>query len=223
MKTCPTVAELAASKLRVKCSYETVRAVWLAETSEGLAAALPEAAAFTKYLEAHRTFEDAQRVILSDVTGLEIRLYGWLGDEVYAFATRSRANVPTIVLIGNALHVMKGSEMPHRQNRSTEVQTMTPDIQTKIRLAKAFGTLIQEALTRHQFNTVLDRNKSESDDGVCHSHDFCDANMYMLEAFEAELGRKPSFLDGTDDAAENLDLAVWNDAWAIAKAADFFC
>jgi hypothetical protein len=89
-------------------------------------------------------------------------------------------------------------------------------IQDKIRLAREFGTMIQEAFTRQQFNIMLDRNKAEpAESGVCHTHDFCDANMYMHEAFEKTFGREP---DTNDDS----DLESWNDAWAIAKAADFF-
>ena len=93
------------------------------------------------------------------------------------------------------------------------------DIAKKIELAREFGSLLQEELTSAQFREAIYLNKVEAVLGVCHSHDFCDANMVMLAAFEKIMGKQPSFLDGEEDAAE---LELWNDAWAIAKAADFF-
>ena len=90
----------------------------------------------------------------------------------------------------------------------------------KIKLARAFGSDMQAALSPRQFRTMCDANKAEPEDsGVCHSHDYVDANMVMLAAFEATFGREPAFLS---DSNKTVDLVLWNDAWAIAKAADFF-
>lgn len=92
-------------------------------------------------------------------------------------------------------------------------------INEKIRLARAFGDKVQE-LSRHDFRQAVDRNKAEEwDSDICHSHDFCDANMLMLEAFVSVVGRNPDFLE---DASKSEDIELWGDAWAIAKAADFF-
>lgn len=88
-------------------------------------------------------------------------------------------------------------------------------IQTKIALARAFSAKLQEDLTASQVRQMIDLNKCEASDSICHSHDFCDANMPMSDAFEAIVGRQ---IDMDADA----DLDLWNDAWAIAKAADFF-
>lgn len=92
---------------------------------------------------------------------------------------------------------------------------MTADINTKIKLARKFGSLIQEGFTTQQFRIMLDRNKAETDDAVCHTHDFCDANMYMAEAFQTVIGREP-------DVSDEADAELWSDAWSIAKAAEFF-
>ncbi|TGT90867.1 MULTISPECIES: hypothetical protein [unclassified Mesorhizobium] len=93
-------------------------------------------------------------------------------------------------------------------------------IQEKIKLARAFGSLIQGELSPRQFRAMCDANKAEPEDsGVCHSHDYVDANMTMLAAFQATFNRDPAFLS---DSEETADLQLWNDAWAIAKAADFF-
>ncbi|RWX70431.1 hypothetical protein EN780_03285 [Mesorhizobium sp. M4B.F.Ca.ET.089.01.1.1] len=93
-------------------------------------------------------------------------------------------------------------------------------IQEKIKLARAFGSKMQEVLSTREFRAMCDANKAEPEDsGVCHSHDYVDANMTMHEAFLETFGREPAFLNDSEDTA---DLELWNDAWSIAKAADFF-
>lgn len=87
----------------------------------------------------------------------------------------------------------------------------------KVRLAREFGSKVQEELSRADFRAVLELNRNDST--ACHTHDFCDANMVMLEAFKVTFEREPEFLTNPDETA---DLALWNDAWQIAKAAEFF-
>lgn len=87
----------------------------------------------------------------------------------------------------------------------------------KIRLAREFGSKVQEELSRADFRAVLELNRNDS--AACHTHDFCDANMLMLDAFKVTFEREPAFLTNPQEAA---DLALWNDAWQIAKAAEFF-
>lgn len=84
-----------------------------------------------------------------------------------------------------------------------------------IDIARQFCTNIQEALTRDQFWQMIERNKCESDNRICHSHDFCDANVLLAEAFAKVMKRE---LDTQSDA----DLRLWSEAWAIAKEADFY-
>ena len=63
--------------------------------------------------------------------------------------------------------------------------------------------------------------KVESAQGyICHSHDFCDANVYMAEAFEHVIGRNV-FLpcDTNDDGIIESDCRTMNEAWSIAKRA----
>lgn len=90
------------------------------------------------------------------------------------------------------------------------------DIKQAIALARAFSEDIQASLTPREFQEVLDRNAAETNEGVCHTHDFLDANMAMSDAFVALTGHE---VDGNDDA----DVDLWNAAWDIAKAAKFFC
>lgn len=95
---------------------------------------------------------------------------------------------------------------------------MTTNHQTTIisDLAHAFSDVLKEWLSQDQLRTVIHLNTSGVySELVCASHDFCDANMAMLEAFIRVLGREPMI---NDDA----DLGLWNSAWAMAKAASFF-
>lgn len=91
-------------------------------------------------------------------------------------------------------------------------------IQEKIGLAREFSTHLRFELSDEQLKETVRRNaEDESKYGadICHSHDFCDANMVMLQAWQEFFGQEP---DLNDDA----DIAIWGDAWAIAKASDFF-
>lgn len=86
----------------------------------------------------------------------------------------------------------------------------------KVKLAKVFGSEVQAALSRAEFREMTDANKAEPDDSdVCHTHDYCDANELMISAFKTVEGRNPV-------SASPRDAELINDAWAIAKAADFF-
>lgn len=66
------------------------------------------------------------------------------------------------------------------------------------------------------FVTIRQRNATPAyQSGACASHDFCDANMVMLEAWEAVMGReyfRPDF-DGTTDESDTMG-AAWD--WARA-------
>lgn len=63
---------------------------------------------------------------------------------------------------------------------------------------------------------------------VCASHDYCDANVFMAEAFEAVTLKAPvsSFetdaqgnaIDPEEEKQANIDSALWSEAWGIAKA-----
>lgn len=95
---------------------------------------------------------------------------------------------------------------------------MSITLQEKIGLAQLFSLKLHKAITAEEMRTVLARNNAQADmvnDPVCHSHDFCDANMVMFEAWQEMFGGDP---DTMDDA----DLAIWSEAWTIAKAANFF-
>lgn len=82
------------------------------------------------------------------------------------------------------------------------------------KIADAFRSVLRSWLTESQLVEVDRRNKAESNPAICHSHDFCDANMAMLEAVERLIGRDMNI--GDDD-----DNALFNDAWTQAQADGF--
>lgn len=88
-------------------------------------------------------------------------------------------------------------------------------INDAVAVAREFGHLMQAELSPAEFRQMIDRNKAEMSPGVCHSHDFCDANMIMFEACKKIKGDE--FFPNTDENA-----ALWNEAWEIAIEADFY-
>ena len=94
------------------------------------------------------------------------------------------------------------------------------------RLAAAFSAIVREDLADH-LGEIRRRNREDyADDTCCATHDFCDANMLMLDAITAQLGHEPRYLDGTDekgdfDAGQTAEIELWNAAWALAKESEF--
>jgi hypothetical protein len=83
------------------------------------------------------------------------------------------------------------------------------------RLARAFSRVLGEWLTRSERFLTLRDNARETDKQICHSHDHCDANMAMLEAFTEVLGYEMNC--ASEDTA-----GLANDAWAMAKVNRFW-
>jgi hypothetical protein len=85
-------------------------------------------------------------------------------------------------------------------------------------LARAFATVLREWLTADEMAQVIEGNKT-APEGVCCSHDFCDANMAMDEAFTRVTGR--TYPLGEEGPQQKADNALWNEAWDIAIATEF--
>jgi len=90
-------------------------------------------------------------------------------------------------------------------------------------LAHEFSRILRKWLTEDEIAEVIARNKADrrrrqtaqlADPAVCASHDFCDANMAMYEAFENIAGH-------TVDPQNPADVSMWNKAWSMAKASGF--
>ena len=83
-------------------------------------------------------------------------------------------------------------------------------------IAEAFRKIISEWLDEKTVKAIDSENKSNSD-GTCATHNFCDANMAMMEAFEG-FGIDPL---PEDDAEREAMTDLWNRAWNIAKEQGF--
>lgn len=87
-------------------------------------------------------------------------------------------------------------------------------------IAHAFATRVRLALSRDELRQVVDRNASEPAAMVCHSHDFVDSNVLMLNAF-ADAGLREPTNDTLNEAQVAAALALWKQAWSLAKAQQF--
>lgn len=87
------------------------------------------------------------------------------------------------------------------------------------RLANEFSSVLRCWLTREEMREVQTRNASMTYTNCCASHDFCDANMAMWEAFRVVFGRESDV--GGDSKESEADIAIWNCAWDRAKKQGF--
>lgn len=95
--------------------------------------------------------------------------------------------------------------------RLTEAQLEL--MQEAILLAVAFHKLVREALAEH-LEEIDRRNAAIENKNVCATHDFCDANMLMDEAFTERTGHEV-------DAEDKDDTLLWSAAWTIAAGHGF--
>lgn len=82
------------------------------------------------------------------------------------------------------------------------------DVQT---LAKVFSAVLKEWLTDEQFQEMKDWNGRNRDNPCCASHDYCDANMAMVEA----LIQHGTMKSHGDDPLIHKELM--NAAWTHAR------
>lgn len=94
-------------------------------------------------------------------------------------------------------------------------------------LAVEFGRVLRRWLTPTQVSLANTRNAGAyKNTGACASHDFCDANMAMAEAFDT-FGLPTTIdlpeSDGDFDAGRDGESAsvIWNNAWTKAKDSKF--
>lgn len=80
-------------------------------------------------------------------------------------------------------------------------------------LCEKFVEKLIEEIGVKKVGEVRRLNHKEKSAGVCHSHDFCDANMVMLAAY-------CGLTKMDEDAAvlnDEKTVALWNSAWDLAK------
>lgn len=86
-------------------------------------------------------------------------------------------------------------------------------------LAREFSLKLRHYLSEHEMSQVISLNESEEDKYCCHSHDFCDANEAMQDAFIKLFGRSCKLYSENEP---NSDLVLWNAAWTMAKENKFY-
>lgn len=84
-------------------------------------------------------------------------------------------------------------------------------------IARLFSYEVSTRLSESQLAAVRKLNRDEKLEYVCHTHDFCDANLLMDAAF-VKCGLVED--NDVDVIGEHLQ-PVWNAAWDVAKAAEF--
>jgi len=83
------------------------------------------------------------------------------------------------------------------------------------RLAAEFSTILHEWLNKDQVEDINRKNASpEYKDGCCATHDYCDPNEAMIQAFEKVIGRKINM-------QQQSDINLINIAWNVARAQEF--
>jgi hypothetical protein len=135
--------------------------------------------------------------------------------------------------------------MYYEDTRGLAQVSVSPTQRQVATVAAMFSTVLREWLTAEQMTVVVERNTEYENvtHGICASHDFCDANMAMAEAFH-RLGLKTNIdHDGWDQYAQcycerptcdhtmPADTAaiesasqlwqLWADAWDLAKSSGF--
>ena len=74
-------------------------------------------------------------------------------------------------------------------------------------VARRFDAVLREWLNEAEYTEMLRRNRTAAYKDCCASHDFCDANMAMLEVFNG-FG-----IDTETIGEDNPSTALWNAAW----------
>ena len=88
----------------------------------------------------------------------------------------------------------------------------TDDIQ---RVANLFVEGLRIDLSPHEFDAMCVANAAETDPDICHSHDYLDANMSMLDAMEEHVGTAP---ECQTNGYSVWFIELWNAAWSLEKA-----
>ena len=84
-----------------------------------------------------------------------------------------------------------------------------------LKVAKQFSVILNELIPEKLYEVNL-RNKEQSyiENGCCATHDFCDPNQAMIDAYKTIFGKEPS-------TQSQKDNTIINNAWTIASTAQF--
>jgi len=82
-----------------------------------------------------------------------------------------------------------------------------------IQLARAFAECVLGQFDQQTLSEVVRRNDAAGYASSCATHDFCDANMLMLQAMQE--------CDIVFDPSNEAQARLTDAAWSLAKAANF--
>ena len=81
-------------------------------------------------------------------------------------------------------------------------------------VADSFSSIIRSWTSSADLAAIILANMEDADSGICHTHDFFDANEAMMGAFE-QCGLNPHSM------ISHTSLSLWGAAWTIAKDNEF--
>lgn len=82
-----------------------------------------------------------------------------------------------------------------------------------VKLAREFSRRLLAEIGPENMAQLIAENAACAVEGICYSHDYCDANQVMIDSLPA-IGQS---YDGSDDEQWGLI----DDAWDIARASQF--
>lgn len=91
-------------------------------------------------------------------------------------------------------------------------------------LSDEFSRLIVEAFTADQLAETIAKNNTVDYAGCCATHDYCDSNMVMNEAFENVMERAFIFWDDENPETQEqnrADCHLFDSAWMLSKSKNF--
>lgn len=83
-------------------------------------------------------------------------------------------------------------------------------------IAREFSRLLTQYLGKGTMRQLIRKNKTAEYKGFCASHDYCDSNVFMIEAICNHLGLDPDSIDLSEYSE------VMNQSWDMAKDNGFF-
>lgn len=91
---------------------------------------------------------------------------------------------------------------------------------TILKVARRFAERIAENIEPDDLDEIDERNRREADKSICHSHDFCDANVHMQMAIMAVTGGLDAGARLTEPEQSKVHR-LWQSAWDKAKSLGF--
>ena len=92
--------------------------------------------------------------------------------------------------------------------------TMQHTTETMHQLARAFSLLLMREIGVDNLTEVNRLNNTKAyQHGACATHNYCDANQVMIDAFVAIFGREPAYADEPGNEQDtNITISAWDEA-----------